>query len=324
MKRSENLDEIFKDLKLLITDLYHIIIDYDKTCEWELASSNTCNIVQGGKPWGIVSDEKYLYACVRKANIVLIYNLNGEVTKTLSTAPTEVSDGVNLFGPVAIELDRNENRFYIAEKQYILVYNALNLNLITSWKLPFTKFGYSNYRGITLDDFRIYVTMADTNRIFLCRKGNGEVLKRFGTHIEQSEPSKFNKPRGIIVVSGLTAKQLYVCDNGNHRIQILTEDTGNYITHWGTTSKPGSVPGQFRYPGKIYESVWDETILIGDERSVQIFTKEGKCLQRIGDQVTGCKDNQFYNIFGICVINGTLYVSDCANGRIQVFRAKEC
>jgi len=72
----------------------------------------------------------------------------------------------------------------------------------------------------------------------------------------------------------------------------------------------------------IYYNLLEEIFYIGDRYSVQIFTKDGNCQQRIGDQNSGNKMNQFNRIYGICVMNDQLYVSDYNNKRVQIFRRK--
>jgi len=78
--------------------------------------------------------------------------------------------------------------------------------------------------------------------------------------------------------------------------------------------------GQFYYPRSIYNYLLESLIYVGDRLSVQIFWKDGVCLQRLGDDNVGSKMNQFNGVFGICVVDDRLYVSDFRNERIQVFQ----
>jgi len=104
------------------------------------------------------------------------------------------------------------------------------------------------------------------------------------------------------------------CDYGNDRIQALSKNNYVYIRHWG---KKGLGDGQFSCPYSIF---YDEKILyVGDNKSVQLFTCEGKFLQKIGSKQSK-EMGQFKCAWGICVIEEQLYVSDYSNGRIQVFR----
>jgi len=59
---------------------------------------------------------------------------------------------------------------------------------------------------------------------------------------------------------------------------------------------------------------------IGDHKSVSLYESNGKCLQRIGTEVNGSGMNQFNYVYGICLCNEELYVSDAGNRRVQVFQ----
>jgi len=59
---------------------------------------------------------------------------------------------------------------------------------------------------------------------------------------------------------------------------------------------------------------------IGDDISVQLFRKDGICVQRLGEELPGKGMNQFQAVFSICVFEDQLYVSDAGNERIQIFR----
>jgi len=113
---------------------------------------------------------------------------------------------------------------------------------------------------------------------------------------------------------------IYVCDNDNHRVQILTKENGSFYSKWGT-GVGGHNLGQFYYPYAIYFYKFDEVFYVGDEHSVQMFKKDTEeCLQRLGDIKKGGHMSQFSMILGICIVDENLCVSDYYNRRIQIFK----
>jgi len=126
---------------------------------------------------------------------------------------------------------------------------------------------------------------------------------------------EFNHPKGITVDN----KYIYICDKANHRIQILVKDNGNFVSKWGN-EKRSTEHGLFAFPFSIYYDLPEDLVYIGDLSSVQSFRKDGSCIQRLGDKEHGIKMNQFIMVFGICVMDDRLYISDNDNKRTQIFK----
>jgi len=160
-----------------------------------------------------------------------------------------------------------------------------------------------------------YLTIDGFHQIFLCNNQDGKVLKKWGTVNSGSKHGEFNYPYGITVNN----TYVYVCDCYNHRIQILIKENGNFFHQWGK-GQSSTKKGQFSYPGSIFYHILEEMFYIGDWYSVQLFTKENICIQRIGDTTTGNKMNQFNYGYGLSVCDDQLYVCDRNNKRIQIFR----
>jgi len=99
------------------------------------------------------------------------------------------------------------------------------------------------------------------------------------------------------------------------------KETGTFSHIWGSTQS--TEKGQFGTPYSIFYERIDEIFYIGDSCSVQLYTKDNVCIQRIGDVDTGSEMNQFCGIYGLCVKDENLYVSDWSNQRIQVFRRQQ-
>jgi len=91
----------------------------------------------------------------------------------------------------------------------------------------------------------------------------------------------------------------------------MSKENGTFLKQWGNgTSSTES--GNFSLPYSIYHYLIDNTFYIGDYSSVQIFTKDDQCIQRIEDT--------FSIVYGVAIIDEQLYISDNLNNRIQIFK----
>jgi len=213
-----------------------------------------------------------------------------------------------------IDLDQKKSLVYIAGRNCVTILD-LNLDFLSSWKLPKEPpFIWSTFRGLKIDGNILYLTINGLNQICLCNSQDGKLLKEFGTIHGGSGDGQFSQPYGVTV----DGQYLYICDCGNHRVQILMKENGIYYEKWG---KEGSEEGQFRFPYSIYNNVLEDLIYVGDDHSVQLFKKDGVCIQRLGDKKRGSQMNQFRAVYSICVgEDDRLYVSDRSNKRIQIYK----
>jgi len=308
MRREEDVMNILNELNIFYTDLNRLIVDYDKLVEWEDTSYNTWGI---DYPFGIVGDENYMYACQPDSNIITKYNLQGELLGKQS-----------LQSPAGIDIDIKKSLLYIAGKAHVTLISLQSFETsLRSWALP-THYSW-NFRGIKLDGETLYLTLRDPHNIFVCDRNDGKVLNKFGSEVLSSSKGNFNQPCGLTLgpKSGLHGvhsddEYLYICDNQNHRVQILTKDEGHYVSQFGRGGADGR--SELRYPNSIYYSNFDSIYYVGDWFSIQLFRLSGERIKRIGNQ------NQFNSVYGIwkCENNDQLYVSDLKKRRIQIFRRR--
>jgi len=130
------------------------------------------------------------------------------------------------------------------------------------------------------------------------------VIREFGFVKLGSKVGEFNNPLGLTVDN----KYVYVCDHYNHRIQLLTKETGIYFSQWGNETED-TEQLQFCFPRSIYNHLSEDLIYVGDLGSVQLFRKDSVYLQRLESP----------SVSGICVMDDRLYVCDCNNNRIQIY-----
>jgi len=303
-EKGRALSEILNSLDLLIRDLIHLIVEYSTNYnDWETTAF--ISWPTKGASGGIINYQQKIYLCNWDSSMtVSIYNTNGELLK---------QDRESLQNPFSIDIDENKELVYVAGEGHVTILN-LNLEFQTSWKPPqhFT-------RGVKVDNDELYLTVFSSPRVYVCNSYDGKILKIYGSTKVGSNPCEFDYPYGLTI----DKENIYVCDCNNNRIQVLSRSDGHYVTHWGR-GRRGILNlglGEFNYPNVIYEHIDDEIFYVGDAYSLQLFRKDGVCIQKIGESTQGKGMNQFTYIYGTCIIDNYLYVSD-GNCRIQVFKWK--
>jgi len=295
---------VFRDYSVFPEVLIDVIIPYCAWTRWEQSASTSWNPEE--VPRGLTSYQQQLYLChYDPSQGVSIYNTSGEIIRSNSSFKS----------PFGIDIDPKKSLIYIADWNHVTILN-LNLEVASSWRLP-TRIPNSNFqsfRGLKVDNAILYLTINEVHQIFICNSFDGTLLNIWGG-AAGSKPSEFNYPRGLAVDN----KCVYICDCDNHRIQILKKDKGIFVSQWGTGSQ-GTESGQFEFPNGIYKDILETIFYVGDSSSVQLFSKDGICFQRLGDREKGPTMNQFKVVYAMCVIEDQLYVSDWGNRRIQIFR----
>ncbi len=109
---------------------------------------------------------------------------------------------------------------------------------------------------------------------------------------------------------------VYTAENYSCKVKKFTTD-GTLILQWGFA---GSGPGQLDNPVRLVTSTdgqWVYVVDYGNHR-IQVFTNTGAYVGQIGS--VGSGPGQFLNPIGIAVdAQGTVYVGDTNNSRIQLF-----
>ncbi|MFB6286449.1 MAG: SMP-30/gluconolactonase/LRE family protein, partial [Candidatus Bipolaricaulia bacterium] len=167
----------------------------------------------------------------------------------------------------------------------------------------------------------VYVADSGNNRI----QGfapNGEF--RFAWGESGSESGQFNLPVGVAVDG---AGRVFVADVLNHRVQVF-DPVGTFLREWGSE---GQETGQFKFPADV--AFHDRRVYVTDNGNhrVQVFSAEGEFEASFGthcdlESGDGCNTaegkGQFDMPFGIAIgNNGTVYVLDQGNNRVQAFNA---
>jgi hypothetical protein len=112
---------------------------------------------------------------------------------------------------------------------------------------------------------------------------------------------------------------VYVCDQGNNRIDVFTWYGAPVILPSGLTyfGGYGTGNGLFNSP---YDVVTDgANVFVSDSKNnlIQIFTMTGVFVGQFGG--FGSANGQFNSPLGVCVDNNFIYVADNQNFRFQIF-----
>jgi DNA-binding beta-propeller fold protein YncE len=123
--------------------------------------------------------------------------------------------------------------------------------------------------GVCADDAIIIVSERTAHRISVFNRGDGALLRRFGS--EGSGDGQLKSPLGLCFMSG---HRLAVADWDNQRVSVFSVE-GEFVRHVGV--------GKLRYPNGVACSAFDEIVVadLGNNRVV-VFSASGEVLHTMG------------------------------------------
>lgn len=181
--------------------------------------------------------------------------------------------------------------------------NASSFEEIDAFKLK-------NPTGIAVDREN-FVYLADAGDcVVLKLSTDGSLIKKIGEKGSRAE--QFNLPGGIRIFED----QLYICDRGNHRIQIFTTNL-EYHFHFG---RKGDRPGLFDWPvAAAFDRAGDLYVTDCNNNRIQIFNKDGHFQRCFGKK--GTAPGMLYRPAFIEIdSNDYIYVTEEQNHRVSVFQ----
>ncbi len=178
-----------------------------------------------------------------------------------------------------------------------------------SWGGQGTKLGqFNDPNGIAVTEERVFVADSRNHRI--------QVFTRSGDFVAQWPVPDEGRPMNIDVAGG----RLYAADYWNDVIRVYALDSGELLDSIGG---PGSRPGEFNSPGGVAVGP-DGHLFVADflNQRVQELEADGTFVRQWG--TTGEKGyfsggGFNYPIDVAVAADGTLFVADGFNDRIQVF-----
>ena len=164
--------------------------------------------------------------------------------------------------------------------------------------------------GVAVDkDDNVYVSDWSNCSLFKFSK-EGKLMKVVGQR--GTQPGEFKNLSMIKIIND----KLYVCDRGNHRVQVLNTEL-EYVNGLGCH---GHGDGQFNYPNDVAQDRAGNLYVSDNSNNrVQVFDWKGQFLSTFSKKGTASKC--LCNTRGICVGSDQLvYVCDCGNNCVSVFK----
>ena len=158
------------------------------------------------------------------------------------------------------------------------------------------------------EDYNVYISDSDSNCLYKFDK-DGRLLKTLSTK-KGSGPRDFNTPRWVAV----HGDRVFVCDRGNHRVQVLTANL-EPLTQFGTH---GVCNGQLNGPEGI--AVDSEGMLYVSDyinHCIQVFSRNGQFIRSFGKKRSG--RGELNGPTGMCVDAGYVYIAEYYNKHVSVF-----
>ena len=170
---------------------------------------------------------------------------------------------------------------------------------------------FNKPRGVAIDRHDNIIVADTVNNRIQKFTSEGKFISSVG--MAGSDPLQFKLP--ISVRFNPKNGKLYVCEEGNHRIQILEIN----LTFHSTFGTQGNKNGEFANPaGVAFDSSGNVYIADFSNHRVQVFTPEGVFLRKFG--TLGSGPGQLNCPIGIALDRrDRVYVSDRNNNRISIF-----
>ncbi len=123
--------------------------------------------------------------------------------------------------------------------------------------------------GVCADDDLVVVSEADASRVSMFSRGDGALLRRFGSR--GGRDGQLKSPLGLCFMSG--HRHVAVADYDNHRVSVFSVE-GEFVRHVGD--------GKLSLPSGVACSAFDELVVSGHYRVI-VFSASGEMLNTMGD-----------------------------------------
>ncbi|KAG2383225.1 hypothetical protein C9374_004562 [Naegleria lovaniensis] len=235
-------------------------------------------------------------------------SLNGQVIPCNLTLNQETIQMACTYPSVIVTTDMYS--FYTVEK-YIMcptlyephskTHRSNYIDKSRLWKSSASEF--HALRGLCIDHAsrKVYVSDRDANRIRVLSSRDGQLLNSF----------QFNSPTDITFYEG----NLLVCEKSTHSVHVVSPIDGTIVRSIAN--------GSFSYPRGVIVDPNTRHIIVSDSdhHKLKIFNWTGEMLEEF-QQAPGSHSNLLNTPFGVSLDyhSGLLYVADCYNYKIQIFK----
>ena len=258
-----------------------------------------------GEPWGIAFGKDGIWAVTDHSNhCVYIFDSQDQLLKKFGSKGVGIAQ---FHCPAGLAFDADNYLYVVCRYNH----RVQKFNVRGEYFLQFSNLGTAYGQldcplGITVYDNRVYVADQCNGciSVFYC---DGKFSHRIGL-------SNLSTATFDVVIDD--SNQLLVADKRNHCITIFTHD-GSFAGRIGTK---GSSRGQLFCPSGVAVDKYGFVLVIeGVNHRVSIFDKYGVFIHCFGSK--GSAEGQFHTNenLGIALSpNGSIYISDYCNKRIQI------
>ena len=269
-----------------------------------LAVDQPSNIVNRkgkmGQPWGIAFGENGMWAATDWfKHRIYLYNNQDELVLKFGAHGTNVGQ---LNFPYGIAFDAH-NRLYVADggNHRVQKFDATGKHILQFGCRGSGEGQLNSPCSVIIHNDKLYVADCYNHRVSVFQKNSGEFCGFIGE-------GHLDAPYDLVVN---TDNLLLVVDHDQHCVCTFTLE-GEFVGKFGSKGKG---VGQLKEPCSLTTDMYD-SVLVADtgNNRVVVFDKDGKCV--------GSFASEFNFPRGITLDqNGTIYISDSSNKRIQVFSA---
>ena len=249
-----------------------------------------------GEPWGIAFSKNGMWAVADHSNhCVYIFDNEDQVVRKIGSK----GNGNGQFNsPAGLAFDDDDNLYVVCRYNHRVQKLTINGKYLLQLGSEGSSHGQLNCPlGITVHNNRVYVADQVNHRIsvFQC---DGKFIHTIG------QSSQLKTPFDVAVNNN---NQLLIANLDDGSISIFTLD-GNYVSKFGT-----------RAPCSLAIDMYGFILITeGGNHCVSVFDKDGVLIHCFGSK--GSANGQFFSPHGIVLSpNGSVYVTDHYNKRIQIF-----
>ncbi len=194
-------------------------------------------------------------------------------------------------GPLQFKLPR---QVWVASDDFVFVADFGNHRVqVLTPRLDFHGFvgvgELSGPAGVCTDDDVIVVSERDARCISVFSRGDGALLRRFGTHGRGDGHLRY--PQGLCFMSG--HRHVAVADRDNRRVSVFSVE-GEFVRHVGV--------GKLRGPTGVACSAFDELVVADtDSYRVVVFSASGDVMSTVGGA----------NPTGVTLHGDTIFIANC-------------
>jgi uncharacterized protein YjiK len=285
----------------------------------------TTNDVHFNHPADIAADgDGAVFLAEGEGHRVLKLDTAGTVQDHIGTAGIAGDDNAHFNAPSGLAVN-GDSRVYVADRNNHRVQvldGSLNyLETLGTGECSSDDDAFCGPHKVAADDDgNLY--MADTwnDRVQVFDAGYNLIATLGVTGQPDDDNLHFEDPRGVAVDS---AGHVYVADEGNARVQRCTivGTSGECDTFVGETGTIGDDFAHLRAPLDVAVDAQDRVYVVDSywNQRVQVFDDDGAYLTTINGEWGGT-NGDFRNPEGIGIApDGTVYVADTLNARIQTF-----